>query len=44
MYIVLINYKKPRGAALDNKRFFIRAIGVCGLIFILSAMVVARFF
>ncbi|WCB44927.1 hypothetical protein PH192_24700 (plasmid) [Escherichia coli] len=29
---------------MSNKKFFMRAIGVCGLIFILSTMVAARFF
>jgi len=29
---------------LSNVMFFMRAIGVCGLIFMLSMMVAARFF
>jgi len=29
---------------MDDKRFFLRAIGFCGLIFILATMVAARFF
>ena len=40
----LNNHKDKRGLALSNKRFIFRSLGVCGLIFVLSAMVAARFF